>query len=232
MFIKNTLQGRRFVIPDIHGCYRTFLTLVEKLEITKADQLFLLGDYISRGSGVKATIDHILNLQALDYQVYPIRGNHEQSFLETASSTNLKILKAQAKRSKCLDLLDYEGQLKPRYAQFLQKLPFYLELDNFYLVHAGFNFMIEEPLQDMQAMVWIRTISETGAKWLKDKTLIHGHTPQQLFFIEKAIAEKRQILNLDNGCVYVNRNNMGNLLALNIDTFELTIQQNIDPISI
>ncbi len=53
-------EGRRFVIGDIHGCFRTFKYLVEEdLHLKSNDTLFLLGDTIDRGTGSKAVIDYI-----------------------------------------------------------------------------------------------------------------------------------------------------------------------------
>ena len=37
---------RNIAIGDIHGCSKTFFSLLEKLEITEDDVLYLLGDYI------------------------------------------------------------------------------------------------------------------------------------------------------------------------------------------
>ena len=46
----------------------------------KNDQLFLLGDYIDRGQDSKGVIDYIIELQK-EFQVFPIRGNHEENIL-------------------------------------------------------------------------------------------------------------------------------------------------------
>lgn len=40
---------RTIAIEDIHGCSKTFFSLLEKLEITGNDVLYLLSDYIDRG---------------------------------------------------------------------------------------------------------------------------------------------------------------------------------------
>ncbi|MEM1138182.1 MAG: hypothetical protein AAGI07_20305, partial [Bacteroidota bacterium] len=60
------------------------------------------------------------------------------------------------------------------------------------------------------------------------KRLIHGHTPTNLDLIKDAIFKKASVIPLDNGCVFYNSFatnvpdwNLGNLLCLNLDTFEL-----------
>ena len=67
--------GKRYVISDIHGCYKTFRCLVEEvIGLSKADLLFLLGDYVDRGPSSKAVLDYILQLKDERYQLFPLRG--------------------------------------------------------------------------------------------------------------------------------------------------------------
>ena len=73
---------RRFAISDIHGCIKTFKTLVDRIEFSKEDTLYLLGDYIDRGPDSKGVIDHIWKIQEEGYRVHCLRGNHEQMLLE------------------------------------------------------------------------------------------------------------------------------------------------------
>ncbi len=53
---------KRYVIADIHGCTKTFHALLEKISLQKADQLFLLGDYIDKGKDGAGVIDKIISL--------------------------------------------------------------------------------------------------------------------------------------------------------------------------
>ena len=42
---------KKIAISDIHGCYQTFRALVEKqIILKKSDVLFLLGDYLDKGT--------------------------------------------------------------------------------------------------------------------------------------------------------------------------------------
>ncbi len=80
--LTNPTGGRRWVVSDIHGCFKTFKAIVEKrIELTKADQLFLLGDYINRGKDSARVLDYIIHLIQQEYQKFPLRGNHEQKLL-------------------------------------------------------------------------------------------------------------------------------------------------------
>jgi hypothetical protein len=54
--------------------------------------------------------------------------------------------------------------------------------------------------------------------------------PTALEIIQEEVSERHSLINLDNGCVYKAKTSLGfgNLLCLNLDTYELTIQPNID----
>ncbi len=65
------MTSRRFVIPDIHGCARTFRALVEDvIRLKPMDSLYLLGDYIDRGPRSKDLLDKILELSAEGHNIH------------------------------------------------------------------------------------------------------------------------------------------------------------------
>ncbi len=228
--IANKTQGRRIVIPDIHGCAFTFKSLVlNKLKITKKDQIFLLGDYIDRGINNLETIDFILDLIDQKFQIYPLRGNHEENLIEAWKDYKF------IKHSKDIHFKDWirstdllhNNVLRPRIINFVNVLPYYFELDNFILVHAGLN--LNKPFEDYEAMIRTREMKSNSSI---EKTIIRGHVVTELSQIKLQIEKRSQILSIDNGCVFKNSNqkkDIGNLIALNIDNFELIIQENIEP---
>ena len=236
--IDRPKEGRRFVIGDIHGCYRTFKRLVEeKLELKKADHLYLLGDYIDRGPYSKAVLDYIFELQEEGYQLFPLRGNHESTLLDYAVD-DIIYMEWHLKKNNGLNLMD-NNQLKVRYLEFFYQLPYYIELDDFLLVHAGFDFEQENPFIDTSSMLWRRGMQEDenfekADKFLQGRRVIIGHQPVEIDEIEKAIAEKARVIPLDNGAVYVKKHKiydhtkMGKLCAMNLDSYALTFQENID----
>ncbi|GAB3824928.1 hypothetical protein GCM10028895_33930 [Pontibacter rugosus] len=118
-------------------------------------------------------------------------------------------------------------QLPDKYVAFLHSLPYYFELPDYFLVHAGFDFKQEDIFADRDAMLNIRGYEVDWAE-LDNKRLLHGHTPTALHAIKKDAAHKNQRLNLDAGCVYYKNAALGNLVALDLDTQELFIQPNID----
>ncbi len=77
---------RIFAIGDIHGCRKTFEKLLkDKIQLTKEDEIYCIGDYIDRGDDSKGVIDLIINLRTDGYKIKILRGNHEQMMLEAAT---------------------------------------------------------------------------------------------------------------------------------------------------
>jgi len=59
LFNTNLSLMKKFAISDIHGCAKTFKALLKKINFSKEDELYLLGDYIDRGPDSKGVIDYI-----------------------------------------------------------------------------------------------------------------------------------------------------------------------------
>ncbi|MDO1445819.1 metallophosphoesterase family protein [Rhodocytophaga aerolata] len=237
-FISHTGNGRRFVVSDIHGCLKTFRHLLEnRLQLTSADQLFLLGDYIDRGESNAGVLDYILRLKTENYQVYPLRGNHEEMILGAWQLHKNQMpphIKFADRLWDAPDLLDATGELPDTYVAFFKSLPYFYELDNFYLVHAAIDFKHPRPFTDYSTMVWEKQFSYNPGP----KIVVHGHKITPLPEIIKRVENRSLIIPLDNGCYYGlakfrkglfnfgRQKEVGNLCCLNLDTFELVVQEN------
>lgn len=234
--IKKPSFGRRIAVGDIHGCYNTFESLVvDNIQLKKEDQLFLLGDYIDRGIRNREVLDYILELQEDGFQIYPLMGNHEYFVLRDIEFCNHSKKPTRIRdliESK--DLLNLENEVELRFLKFIQNLPYYYELDNFILVHAGLDFEEKNPLLDKISMIYARNF-EVNKEKIKGKILIHGHTPINIDEIKNQIEHYKMLgrINLDNGCVYKQYEldkgkDLGRLCALNLDTMELIFREYID----
>ncbi|MCU0392787.1 MAG: metallophosphoesterase [Thermoflexibacter sp.] len=216
-------NGRRLVIGDIHGCVLSFKALLSKVALTKSDQLFLVGDYINKGKSSRDVIDTILYLIDEDYQIFPLRGNHEEILLDRhfALPSHLPVL------FRAKGLVDEDKKILSPYLPFFYHLPYYFELDNFYIVHGGFDFQSPDPLNNYGEMAWIRDF-EIDKKIVGNKKIIHGHTPELIMMIKDDIEKNRQKICIDNGCVYKHKWFLGSLLCLDLDSLLLYEQPNID----
>lgn len=213
-------MGRRFAIGDIHGCSRTFKKLLfEELRIERTDSLWCVGDYIDRGPDSKGVIDLILDLRNDGFNITTLRGNHEQMMMDSLKDeVHLWLWMANGgdETLRSFGISSYR-EMKPLYMDFFNHTHYYVKEGDFIVAHAGLNFSIEDPFKDTYSMLWIRSFEQDHEK-LNGKTLIHGHTPISLYYIEKQKDEK--IINIDGGCVYKPHGKYGHLVAYDMDTRE------------
>ncbi len=224
---------RRFAISDIHGCAKTFKALLERIAFTPEDELYLLGDYIDRGPDIKSVVDHIRNLQRDGYTVHCLRGNHEEMFLDSLmNATDYRMWRSNGgwEMMESFDCNRDIQKIPEEYICFFTDLPFYLEVDEYILVHGGLNFFESDPFQDEHSMVWARHWQkDTDYDWLKDRIILHGHTAMKQDLIKdhyKKLA-KRQVLGVDCGCVYTHFS-MGYLCAFDMTNRKILFQPNVD----
>lgn len=227
-------MNREFVITDIHGCYKTFRYLVEEiLQFGKNDTLFLLGDYINKGPSSKATLDYIMNLQEEGFHVLALMGNHEKILLDAIKQPSIfyPFLEKGGNTTLTDFGVDKISDIPPKYINFLEGLTYYIDHDPWILVHAGFDYKSQNPLDDKETMVNIRHIKKP-ASLHKDKMIVHGHVPVPLQqIIQQFWLSDNWNYFLDAGCVYTNRNGMGFLVALELKSKKLFVKECIDDIS-
>ncbi len=224
----------RYVISDIHGCYDTFISLLQKINLQKYDQLFLLGDYIDSETKGDKVLDYIIELNELNYNIFPLRGNHEENTLNAFAEYDKATFMFYVGRiNKSKTLIDENGKLKKKYFDFMNALPYFYELDDFYLVHAGFNFKIENSLTDFVSMLELRK-QHDNSDLFNGKRTVFGHKVRYLDEIREAIKSNSANIPLDNGCVYTKKHKVydvsrtGSLCCLNLDTMELIVQKNVE----
>jgi serine/threonine protein phosphatase 1 len=224
--IEKPKQGKRYVIGDIHGYYDTFMALLEQVSLSKTDQLFLLGDYIDRGPKVQELLDEILLLMEKGYSIFPLRGNHEdmcwQAHLKDYDEATLKL--PGYKWGK--DIIDQKRKILPKYVKLFSKLPYFYELDDFYLVHAGFDFTSTNPFTEYKSMLWVCNEDE-DANYLQNKILIHEHSKRSMENIYEKVKKRGPIIGLDNSVYTSKSKGYGSLVCLNLDSFELFVQEGV-----
>ena len=217
----------RYAISDIHGCNRTFRRLLQTIQFSTNDQLFLLGDYIDRAPDSKGVIDTIFELRDCGHTVHCLRGNHEQMMLDALDQGDQE--HRQWLRNGGLQTLQsFQGNISDRHLQWLDKLPLYFELKDYWLVHAGFDFT--KPLRDANAMLWSRRwYPAIDYEWLGTRTILHGHTPIIRPMMEQQLESiaQNQYLDIDGGCVF-GRRKYGYLCAFHLDTKRLTFQRTLE----
>lgn len=230
MSIEPQSEHRRFAIGDVHGCSRTLRKMVEEvLRLKPYDTLYLLGDYIDRGPDSLGALDYLLDLQVSGFDIRPLRGNHEEMLLRAVSDPSARnIWYGNGGWGTMRELgIDSPESIPQRYIDFLAKLPYLLITKDYVFVHAGLDFQAHDPLRDTptQFMIWSRSGQVDPAK-LGGRTLVTGHTVTPLFAIRNSLATSH--ITIDNGCYSKGEICCGALVALNLDTLELLVQENIE----
>ena len=223
-------MARQIAISDIHGCARTFKKLVlEKVVLDKQDTLFLLGDYINKGPDSKGVLDFIFELKNSGFNVQCLRGNHEQYLIDGLQYSWEEIAFLSRGGKETLESFDAKSirDIPEKYLDFIRALPYYVELQDYLLIHAGLNFDLADPYKDDFSMLNIRNmdvdLTKTGGK-----RIIHGHVPMSYAQIEQDISNKNDHICLDAGCVYHEIKTLKHLVALDINSDKLYIQVNIE----
>ena len=218
----------RYAISDIHGCIKTFKALLSKINFSKADELYLLGDYIDKGPKSKEIIDYIWGLQASGHTIHCLKGNHEQMMLDTlidGSQLSSWLLHGGWNTISSFKVR-WLKEIPDRYIHWMKQLPYYFELDDYILVHAGLDFKYQNPFKSKRSMLWSRNWQDSiNYNWLGHRVIIHGHTPRLKNHINKSFNEikAKQYLNIDNGC-FIDKSGYGHLLAFDMTNQHLYSQ--------
>lgn len=225
-------MSRRFAATDLHGCLHTFRHLVEEeLRLRPADHLYLLGDYVNKGPNSGGVLDYIMQLQAADYQVHCLRGNHEHELLETIRGTPNANHMWKAEQERLLTLASFgvtqPADIPARYVEWMAALPLELELPDFVLVHAGYNFALPpaEMHRDTHTMLYTKQFTFDPSR-LAGKRLLHGHVPTPVATVQAQVAARTGAIGLDTGGVYRHNPELRHLAALNLDSWELHLVAN------
>ena len=169
----------RYVVSDIHGNYELLIKLLKKINFSKNDTLFVLGDVIDKGKDV----DRLLNLLFVEMEnnAVVLAGNHEYDFVKLM--TNL-IVKDASDEELIENAKKYLGisSISIEQIDMIMNLNFYYEEKDFILVHAGIPFdtkgnaipLEQAPLEDL---VYDRRFKNENFLPPNTKCVIFGHTP-------------------------------------------------------
>lgn len=185
-----------YVMSDIHGDYEGFISILEQINFSKKDELYINGDIVDRGrGGIK-----ILQYMMLQSNIYPIIGNHEYALIQVLdfltqeiTDVNINNIDEEALRN----IMEYQnigGQItldeyhklnreeKFDILDYLKEFSAYEELaingKEFIIVHAGLmNFSSKKKMEDYQLYELIFEAPDYEKVYFKNKYLVTGHLP-------------------------------------------------------
>lgn len=230
------------VIGDIHGCFKTFEALLNKLP---DDYIYLVGDLIDRGPSSKKVIQFLIDHP----EIKSVKGNHEEWALSVLENPGFGDVRAwtHPRNGGSATLRSYgeawENCRKPfkdyfpqEHLDYLENLPEHLIIDDsLFLSHSsycGFDWNSEEDLKDIRSwnkarsLLWHR--GEPKEVIINDKKYFHifGHTPVPGAEITSYYA------NIDTGACFnykeAIKEGYGILTAIQYPSLKVWTQLNID----
>lgn len=218
-----------YVISDIHGCYDEYIELLQKINFSAEDELYILGDVVDRGPEPMKVLQDMM----LRTNVYPILGNHDYMALEILQKLNVEIREDNAEGHLSEDdLLDYmywirdggsttvkafrnlssgeKEEILEYFQDFSVCEELFLNGKRFVLVHAGlYEFEEGKDLEEYHFTDFIFERADYGKRYFQDENtvLVTGHTPTFLIREDKLplIYKENGHIAIDCGCVYGER---------------------------
>lgn len=166
-------MGRRLAISDIHGEGHRLLQVLDKAHYEPGtDRLFLLGDYVDRGTDSNTTVQLVQMLVELG--AVALKGNHDDWMWRNAAGIQPADFHGWIEQGGWTTLRDYQGWPPDSVTAWLAGLPFYIEEPDCILVHGGLKPGIPLNEQSHHDMLWIRREFHNN---YRGKRVIFGHSP-------------------------------------------------------
>jgi serine/threonine protein phosphatase 1 len=166
---------RRIFIGDIHGHYDGLISLLDVIAPGSSDQLYFVGDLIDRGPKSAQVVEFVRK-----NKYHCVLGNHEQLLIEAFPNgeTHMPTFQGWLYSGGQTTLASYESVDKLfEDLEWIKTLPFYMDLGDVWLVHAGVNPQRTLPQQSSHEFCWIRdTFHAHDRPYFPDKLIITGHT--------------------------------------------------------
>lgn len=219
----------QYAITDIHGCLHTLRAMIEKVLPKYHDnKYYFLGDYINKGPNSKGVLDYLMVFAQKNHCRF-LRGNHDQMLLDYLSGMQLTApqFTLLEKTSESFEKVSFRA-LPSVYFEFINRTEWYIELPNFLLVHAGFNFDLPNIFLDKKSMLNTKSMNYDAIKALHKK-IVRGHIPNNIAYLKEELFTNSPIISLDTGCVYKQNEELGVLTAMDLNTLQLYHQPNIEP---
>lgn len=128
-------------VGDVHGCYHTFKKLVEENWNPENEFLVQVGDLINKGRNSGKAYLYARKLQKeYPYQVFILKGNHEDKFIKyhLRSGVDRQIDKCKS------DFIKREVNIK-KAVEWMKVLPLKWENPYLLITHAGISPFSKDP---------------------------------------------------------------------------------------
>lgn len=163
-----------YVMSDLHGAYDSLLKMLEEIQFSQEDTLYILGDVVDRGAdGVK-----ILQFAMKTPNVTMLLGNHEHMCMQFFSGEATEQVRRRWNRNGNFTTLAGFDSVSPEEKQEILEFIRGLQADcqvevngiTYTLVHGFLG-------KDTFDKVWNRPKLDTDAGLKENEMLVIGHTP-------------------------------------------------------
>lgn len=191
-----------YVMSDLHGDYKKFLEMVEKINLSEQDILYILGDVLDYGEESMALINDL----SVRLNVYPIAGEHDflaarmlkgfDDMLKSGATPDPEYIAemtqwVQNGGQSTLDgyrALDEDG--REGVLDYLSEMTLYEEVEingeNYVLLHAGIaDYTDGDLLEDFMPEDFFSAPLDASRALIKDCTVVAGHVPTASGKIER-----------------------------------------------
>ncbi len=216
-----------FVIGDIHGKKGKYLEMLEKLNPSDTDAVFVLGDVIGIGD------DGIEILKDMMYRanIFPVLGEQEymareifpliseaksieeaKTFLSGEKAELFEKWLTMKSEKTVSDFLSLDEENKESIIDYLTEFASYEEVEaggkTFVLVHAGIDGFEEgKSLDEYDEKAFVFAETDYQKAYFPNSYLVTGHTPTAMIdrqYTGKVYAKKRHLA-IDCGAAYGGR---------------------------
>ena len=180
-----------YAMSDLHGCYDKYIKMLEKINFSDNDTLYILGDIVDRGpDGIKILLDiynrkNVIALRGnhdylahyLLYQLNPVLDMEDDEML--AQKYHSWLCDGGEPTYNSYEALSFDDKKKVLASMYY--MPIYEEIEvngnKFFLSHTVPS---KERMQDFDKLLWQEFIigePEYEKEYFSDKIIVTGHTP-------------------------------------------------------
>lgn len=180
-----------YAVSDIHGCYDKYVRLLDRLNLSETDSLYILGDIVDRGEGgVRILLD-----LAQRKNIFSCRGNHDHGALAFLRSVRFskdgydtagfmdafRLWLSDGGNTTYQEFLSIDGTKQHEVLTYLNSMPLFEELtingQSFFLAHTVPTKEKMLQMDHCSLFDFITGTPEYEQTYFNDKIIVSGHTP-------------------------------------------------------
>lgn len=179
-----------YVMSDIHGKYSSFLKMLEEIQFSDRDVLYIAGDFVDYGEESMALLCDV----SMRANVIPVAGEHDLMALRmltefdrltksgnvTQVSEEMSAWMAAGGKSTLLGFHELDEDMKEGVLDYLADMVLFEEVkvkdEQYLIVHAGLRGYDEEtPLEELPPEAFFTESLDPEREYFPNKTVIVGH---------------------------------------------------------